>query len=686
MPKRMNKITGPFVLFLLLCFQVFAQSDLKPVYTLKITEAVEINGLLDEPFWNKAPEASDLMQFRPGAAGEGAVTTSIKILYDDSFLYVGFLCYDSQPEKIESLMTDKDEDLRDDDSVYVLVDAAHDRENYYYFATNPNGVQLDGKISLDGRIADPTWDGVWRCAVQKTDFGWSAEMAIELASLEYHTKKEKVLGISLARVVPRMLQSSFLTGALDPAFKIPQLGQLERIDLARAERKVKITPHLISTFEAGKEGEYGAGLDFRYDFNRRGYGRLILYPDFDTVEADEEQINLTRYELYLPEKREYFQQGSSLYDQKIRLFYSKRIFDIIGGVKLYGRTGGFELSGMSVQAEKDDLTNQESANYSVVRLKTNFMKSSSFGILASNKLINGKNIGAAGVDTFIRFSNTLSLSGQFAYSYGNSEEENIAFFIRPSYQSKSFRIQLSYIQLEENFGDNVNEVGFIPDDNRKELNSGIGVTFIKDKGNVEEFAYDSNYNVFWGMNNALRSWQVDQGFTVEFKNKFALVAKHTQEFKAQDDFLYERDFRNNKTTVGILFNAKEWEYATLEVSVGRNFGWNFNMMEIGKNFHVTRTLDLEFFLARTYFTFGRSGRNDFVTSIRAINRINEKFFVRLFYQYRSMIEKFNVELLINYSFLPPSGYAQLVYQMGRARFGEVYGPGNRLFLKIGTTF
>lgn len=681
MPNKIKKIVLAGLLLQLLSWQIFAQRDVKPYYTLRIIEPVEIDGHLNEPVWARAPEASDLLQTK----GPEEARTSIKILYDDNFIYFGFLCSDPEPDKIEALVTEKDEDLRDDDSVYVLIDAVHEKNFFYYFATNLNGVQLDGRVSLDGRVADTAWDGAWTRAAQKTDFGWSVEFAIDLTVLGYEAKKDKAMGISLSRIVPRMLETSFWAGALDPAFQISQLGQLEAVDLPRAERKAKISPYVMMSYEQGQDAEYTAGLDFRYDFSRNAYGRISIYPDFATVEADEEMINLTRYELFIPEKREFFLEGSSVYDQDIRLFYSKRIHDIDGGVKLYGRSGAFEFSGMSVQAQEDVLTNQDPANFSTVRFRTDFLKSSFIGILASNKSINGTNIGAAGVDALIHFTKTFSIAGQYAYSYGISEEQNIGFFVRPSYQSKSFRFYITYFHLEENFGNNVNEVGYIKDDNRRELDSRLGITFLRDKGNLAEFKYDSNYNAFWGMDKELRSWQVDQALIVEFKSKFALSVVHTQEFKAQDDLLYETDFRNHQTTVGVTLNAQEWESAFLAVTMGKNFGWNFNMLEVRKNFHVTSSLDIELMLARTYFTYGRSGRNDFLHSLRAINYFNEKFFVKLFYQIHTQIDKYNVELLLNYDFLN-SGYAQLVYQIGRARFGESYGPGSTLFLKVGYTF
>ena len=686
MPNEIKKTILIFLSILILSNLIIAQQEKRAFFPLRIVESIEVDGILNEPAWEKAQEANDLMEVKVWRSGSESARTTVKILFDDDFIYIGFICFDSQPDKIESYATEKDMDLRDDDSVFVLIEAGYDRDHYYYFGTNLIGTQSDGRVNLDGRTADPTWNGNWKTAARKTDSGWNAEIAIDLTSLEYQSKAEKAIGISLSRIVPRMLESSFWSGALDPAFKISQLGQLPRMSLAEAERKLKISPHVVSSMEEGEKQELGAGLDMSYDFSPMSSAQLTVYPDFDTVEADEEQINLTRYELFIPEKRDFFLKGSSQYDQEIRLFYTRRIYDIYGGFKLNGKSGGVEFSGMSAQTKEDVLTNQDPANFSVVHFKTGVLGSSSIGILAANKSISGKNSGAAGIDASLRFGKNFGISGQFAYSYGDFEEKNIAYFIRPSYESKIFRVHLSYLHLGQNFGDNVNEVGFIQDDNRRELDSGLGITFIRDKKKVEEFKYDFGYNVFWGMDGNLRSWQFEQEISAEFKSKFTLSARHIQEFKAQDNLLYERDFRNHRTTLGINFNAREWEYAILYLTVGKNFGWNFNMLDIRKNIHVSKTLDIEFNMARIYYMFGRSGLNDFVSSIRAINTFNEKLFVKIFYQYHSMIKKFNLELLVNYQLLPPSGFIQLVYQIGRARFGESYGPGNTLFLKIGYSF
>ncbi len=664
---------------------MFGQIERKEILAIKINESIEIDGYLNEPGWKRAPDASDLMQFKPERGKRDPLNTIVKILYDNNFIYFGFYCYDPQPNKIKARIRERDKDLRFDDSVYVLMEALFDTDYFYYFGTNLIGAQLDGKLSLDGQRADVKWNGIWKAASQKTDFGWSSEIAIDLNSLEFELNEDKTIGLILSRIVARTPRSIFREGPLDPAFKISYLGQIKRIELLKAVKRIRISPHVFAASEEGDISWFEWGIDVPVAFSQMVSGRLTINPDFVTVEADKERINLTRFELYLPEKRDFFLEGSEIYDQPIRLFYSKRIPDIYGGANIYGKSGGLEFSGMSVYAREEGYTGDEPASFSVLRLKQNVMKFSSIGFLAANKIINGKNIGTAGINTSFHFTDTISVTGQFAASYGDHSRENLAFFLRPSYDSATFHFHLGYYHLGENFGDNVNKVGFIQDDNRRELDSGIGIAFFRNKGFLDQIKYNSNYNIYWGMDNALRSWQVDQELTFDLRNKFSFIAHHTQEFKAQEDFLFEEDFRNHITKFGIGFNTKEWEYAILSFSFGRNFGDTFDMLGIRKNLRVTRDLNVEFDMARIFF-YGISPRNQFVHMLKARYNFSKDFYAKILYQTNTLIKKSNIELLLTYRLLPPFGYIQLVYQIGRGKFGERETFGNTFFLKLSYTF
>jgi hypothetical protein len=683
---KMKKNFFVLIIFLISSLLVFSQEETKETFGLKIDESIKVDGFLDEPVWEKAPEISDFIQFEPERGKPASLRTIVKILYDKDSIYFGFLCYDPQPEKIAAQMTKRDANIYNDDAVLIFLDTFHDRRNCYYFVTNLLGTQLDGRITENGRTSETTWDGIWKSAGQNTDFGWSAEIAVDLSSLKYEPGKDKIWGLNLGRTIPRVLEISFWTGPLESPEKVSQYGVLKELDLGKSEKKVQVIPYIISKVEEGESSELEGGIDARYAFSQMVSGNLTVNPDFATVEADQEEINLTRFELNLPEKRNFFLEGSEIYRQRIRLFYSKRISDIYGGVKIYGKSGGYEFSGLNVQTKKDQLNGEESANFTVLRLKKDIMKSSTIGFLAANKLINGKNKGTAGIDTSLYFTDTFKFTGQFALSYGDYNNNNIAFFLRPSYDSATFHIHLRYTQLGRRFRDNANEVGFIRDDNRHELDSAVEKTFWLKKWGFDRIKYKSNYNIYWGMDGALRSWKIDEELTFDLQNKFSIEIEHTQEFKGRDDEFFEKDFRNHETEIGLGYNTREWQHARISYGFGRNFDSDFQLVEGGLNYKITMDFSLQYTLTRVIFDPDPEEETTWIHVIRATNYFTNDLFVKVFYQINSAIDKKNIQVLFVYRFQPPFGFIQLAYQKGTARFGERGTQGHTLFLKIAYMF
>lgn len=667
-------------LFLFSAF-LLGQWKSKEVNALKTESAIKVDGLLDEPEWAEAPEAGDFIQLQPEKGKPSSERTVVRILFDDHYVYFGFWCYDSEPQKIAARMTKRDTDIRSDDSIYVMIDTYHDQRSCYYVSTNLLGTQWDGRITENGRTFDSTWDGIWKAAAQKTDFGWSAEFAVELSSIKYEPGANKTWGLSLGRGIPRKLEYSFWTGPLESPYKVSLFGELKGLDLKKAEKKAQIIPYVISKAEEGEKTMVEAGLDVRYAFSQMVSGNLTINPDFATVEADQEEINLTRFEVFLSEKRNFFLEGSEIYEQRIQLFYSRRISDIYGGAKVYGKSGGYEFQGLTAQTRPDGERDEDSGNFTVFRLKKDVMKSSNIGFLAANKLVNGKNWGTTGIDTALYFSDTFQFTGQFALSYGDKNSDNIAFFLRPSYDTTTFHIHLRYTQLERNFGDNANKVGFVRDDNRRELDSAISKTFFTKIWGFECIEYDSNYNIYWGLDGTLRSWQIDQEVGFDLKNKFSLVVEHHEEYK-----LYEKDFRNRESVLEVGYNTREWQSAQVAYSFGRNFDLDFHLWEGSVNFKLTRDLSISYMLERVVFDPDPENESTWIHVIRATNYFTNDLFLKLFYQVNTVIDKSNIQILFVYRFQPPFGSIQIAYQKGTGEFGEKGIQDHTLFLKFACMF
>ena len=677
----MKKLLILFLCIPLLFSLLAGQWKSKEVLGIKTDSPIVVDGLLDEPIWKSAPEAKNFIQLEPENGKSASERTIVKVLFDDKNVYFGFWCYDSEPEKIVGRMTKRDTDIRSDDSVYVLLDTFHDRRTCYYLNTNLLGTQLDGRISENGRTTNATWDGIWKSAAQRTDFGWTAEFAIALSSIKYEPGENKTWGLSLGRRIPRKLEFSFWTGPMESGYKVSQFGELKGLNLKKSEKKIQIIPHIIGKAQEGQKTTAEVGLDARYAFSQAISGNLTINPDFAIIEADQEVINLTRFETFLPEKRNFFLEGSEIYRQRIQLFYSRRISDIYGGAKVYGKVGGYEFQGLTAQTREDEERGEDSANFTVFRLKKDVMKSSNIGFIASNKLVNGKNAGTTGIDTALYFSDTFKFTGQLAMSYGDKNTDNIAFFLRPSYDTSTFHFHVRYTQLGTNFADNANKVGYVRDDNRRELDSALSKTFFPKKGGIERIEYESNYNIYWGLDGTLRSWKIDQDVGVDLKNKFSITLEHHEEFK-----LYEKEFRNRQTEIDIGYNTREWQHASVAYIFGKNFDRDFQLLEGNVNFKLTQDLSVSYGLERVIFDPDPENESTWIHVLRATNYFTNDLFIKLFYQLNTVIDKSNVQVLFVYRFQPPFGSIQVAYQKGTARFGEKGRQGHTLFLKFAYMF
>ncbi len=652
----------------------------KTASAVKITETITIDGDPSEPAWAASPELGGFLQFEPERGRPGTYRTTVRILYDARAVYFGFVCDDPEPGRIAASQSKRDADLKIDDTVTVCLDTFFDRRNCYYFMTNLAGAQSDGRIADNGLTTDATWDGIWKSAARRTESGWTAEIAVEFRSLKYDPGAGSVWGLSLGRVLPRRMESSFWTGPLDSPYRVSQYGRLTGLDLEKAENRLQVIPHVVAKLEKGLPAEADAGVDIRYAFSQAVSGDLTVNPDFATVEADQEQVNLTRFELNLPEKRNFFLEGSEVYRQRIQLFYSRRIGDVDGGFKLYGKAGGFEFSGLAALARPAAGTDDPAA-FSVIRIKRDVLKSSTIGFLAANKNLAGRNSGTAGLDASLNFTDHLKFTGQWALAYGDRKTETAAFFLRPTFDTPTFHFHVRYSQLGRNFGDNANAVGFVSDDNRRELDSALSKTFWIRKWGLERIQYESNYNIYWGMDGTRRSWKIDEGLLFDLKNKLSLEVQHHEEYK-----LYEKDFRNRETELTLGYNTREWQSVKVNYAFGRNYDLDFQLVEGRLNVKPVSDVSLEYGLTRLLFRPDPESESTWIHFVRATGYFTKDLFLKVFLQLNSAIEKRYVQVLFVYRFQPPFGLVQLAFQKGSALFGERGNQGAMLFIKFAYLF
>jgi hypothetical protein len=636
-----------------------------------------IDGLVDSAEWAQGATAHSFLQYTPRRGEPATQRTEALVAYDSTHLYVAFRVFDDDEPTAQ--LTRRDASLLDDDAVIVMLDTHHDRQSGYYFITNLLGTQADGRIADDGRTIDGSWDATWRSAARRTATGWHAEFAIPLASVSFRAGDARSWGINFGRSRRRTLEQSFWAGPLDNSYRISQAGRLDGLNLTPPPKRHQVIAYGLTRLEEGASTRGDAGLDLRYAISPQMAISGTINPDFATIEADVEQVNLTRFEVSLPEKRPFFLEGSELFRQRIRTFYTRRITDIRGGAKLFGRQGPWTLAAIYADVPSSDAV--PGARYSTIRTQRDVFGRSNLAFMVADRDTGGAHQGSAGIDANLFFTKTLGMTAQAIQSYGPFNEGTTAFFMRPSYDSPTGHFHVRYTDLGERFADNANVTGFIRDDDRREFDSAINKTFWARSGTVERLGYDSNYNIFWSQSGPLRSWEVIQGLGVDFRNRVSAAVRHVSDLQR-----FEKEFRNRRTELTLGFNTREYQSVEAGYSFGRNFDSDLELITAEASYKVTPQLSVEYELERLTLRPDPDSSSTWIHVARVNQFFTKDLFLRLFFQTNSAIDRRNLQAVFVWRYLPPFGTVQVAFQRGTAAFGERSAQGNTLFIKATTVF
>ncbi|MGQ0703944.1 MAG: DUF5916 domain-containing protein, partial [Gemmatimonadales bacterium] len=637
-----------------------------------------VDGVVDSLEWEDAAVATGFRQFLPRRGEPASRATVVRVLHDDVALYLAFEVFDDQPPTAQ--LTRRDASLLEDDAVVVLLDTHRDRQSAYYFITNLLGTQADGRVADDGRTVDASWDGRWHAAAQRAPYGWSVELAIPFSTLAFRPGKGRTWGINLGRSRRATLERSFWSGPLDELYRVSQAGELQGLDIPPPARRHQIIGYGLSRFQQDSTTQWDGGMDARYAIRQDVLVQGTLNPDFATVEADREQVNLTRFELSLPEKRPFFLEGSELFRQRIQTFYSRRIADIKAGAKLNAREGRWTAA--MLWAAEESPSGLPDGHFLVARVRRDLFGRSNLGFTFADRLREGDHQGSGGLDATLFFSRTLSFTGQWIEAFGpeaaapGGRGGRRAFFVRPSYDTPTSHFHVRYTHLGAGFGDLANAVGFIRDDDRRELDGALSRSFYFRRSVVERFGYDSNYNIYWSQSGPLRSWEVRQGIELDFRNRWSVEVRHIEDLQR-----FEADFRNRNTEIEIGYNTREFQSVSAGFGWGRNFGSAFRLWTVDAAWKPLPSLSLEYELERLTLDPDPEQETTWIHIVRVNQFFTPDLFLRLFVQTNSAIDRKNIQALLVWRYLPPFGTIQVAYQRGTAAFGTRSAQGHTLFLK-----
>lgn len=340
-------------------------------------EVIDIDGRLDEAYWQKAPVLSDFTQQNPDDGQPATEKTEVRILYSRDSLYVGVRAFDAESRKIKAIMARRDSDCPSD-WIKIWIDSYHDRLTAYEFSINPSGVKRDVHWSNDA-TEDVDWDVVWNVKVSQDSQGWTAEFMIPFSQIRFPERPSHIWGFQACREIARKKEISYWRPVPkgSPRF-VSLFGDLSGIQGIPSPKRIHLIPHILGkgSFLAAERANplrpgpsylSGFGLDLKYGLSSNLTLDATFNPDFGQVEADPAEFNLTAHEIYFSEKRLFFIEGKDMLAFPLEigrstqesLFYSRRIGRLPQGSPSSGELiempdsttilGAFKLTGKTAQ-------------------------------------------------------------------------------------------------------------------------------------------------------------------------------------------------------------------------------------------------------------------------------------------------------------------------------------------------
>ncbi|MFH1071295.1 MAG: DUF5916 domain-containing protein [Candidatus Glassbacteria bacterium] len=639
--------------------------DFRSIRAARISQPPEIDGVLDDSCWRSADWQGEFRQLKPVPGDPARARTLAAVAFDDGYLYAAFRCFNPTGPSANSKITRRDGDMDQDNAVTLYLDTFHTRRDCYYFSTNSRGTQIDGRIGEDGGTNDKSWDCTWSVAVKEDSLGWTAEFAIPVAEMRIPRTENPVWGINFRRNYPEFYETSFWRKR-DVAWRISQSGDLLGLERFRKLFSAALYPYVVglnaNTPSAGRKTVYSSGdndvisgADLRLKMGNAVDGNVTFNPDFATVEADLEIINLTRYETAFPEKRLFFLEGAELFNNPIDVFYSRRIGDLDWGVKGNGRAGRFNWALLS--ADERSTGGHPSSQTTAVRLQRDAFGSSNIGLTAVDRSWSGGFSRAVSADGAVVFNPRVKLNGQFVGSFPSGGDEfTKACFLRLTRDTGLNNMRLSYTNLDPGFRKNVNQVGFIQDDDRHDLETWYGGEHWVNKYGIDKVSFNEGNNLSWRHSGALRMVHAGGWVGVTFLENW-LVGLGTN----YNTELFEKRFRNPVHLVEGVWNPQKWNNANFLHQWGRNFDRDYYRFRIRGNFKPTPETSLSLGYTRLRFSPDPTDQGTNLYDLSCDYNFTPNLWFRLVTQYNTRNHRTYVYGLFGWRFVPPFGALYLAY-------------------------
>ena len=446
-------------------------------------EEINIDGHLDDDVWLRAPIVTGLRQRDPAEGEPATERTEVRVAYGESRLYIAVYAYHDNPDDIVSRILQRDRLMTTgnfggrpvfagDDAIAIMLDPFDDHRNGVVFATNANGAQFEALITDEGREFNIDWRAVWDVAAVRVADGWTAEFSIPFRTLRYPAG-DRTWGFNVYRIIRSKNEEVLWSGWSrdDGGFqRISKAGHLQGLmDLPRAGLNMEVKPYLLGGFEQERDettlmvdddATLTVGVDVKWEVRPGLLLDLTLHTDFAQVEVDDQQVNLTRFDLFFPEKRDFFLENSGIFTFGVAgffgpppflMFFSRNIginddgeIPVLGGARLTGRVGDQTVGMMTVRT--DEAFGELRTSHSVFRVKRDVGATNYLGVMATDVRSSGYSNTVGGVDFSYWPLSTLNLQGFAARTTttGAGGDDN-AYRFGLSYNNDRFGLDLAHL-------------------------------------------------------------------------------------------------------------------------------------------------------------------------------------------------------------------------------------------------
>ena len=457
------------------------------VRAVRVTEPIRLDGRLDDAVYASVRPMSDFVQNDPAFGEPATERTDVWILFDADNVYVTVRAFESQPDRmiVNEMRRDSDAIMQNENFAFVL-DTFYDRRNGVVFNINPLGGRMDGQISNEGGY-NGDWNPIWNLAVDRFPGGWVAEAAVPFKSLRFSAGTSPLWGFNARRINRWKNEISFLCGVpsgsgIEGLYRVSSAATLVGLEIPRV-RNLDVKPFVISDLTSNTlavprldnklSGDFG--LDVKYGVTAGLTADLTYRTDFAQVEADEQQVNLTRFSLFFPEKREFFLENQGLFQfggaqpngSTPFAFYSRRIgldrgleVPIQGGGRLSGRIGDYGVGLINVQTDSTALS--PATNFSVARVRRDVLRRSSIGGLFTRRSVSTRGSGSNefyGIDGRFAFFENVTMNGYWGRTHTEQlDGKDSSYRGQYEYDGDRYGLNLTRLFVGQNFNP---EAGFV---------------------------------------------------------------------------------------------------------------------------------------------------------------------------------------------------------------------------------